>query len=40
MRLGATTGRSRQDRSHTVAVPVKDVYLYPLRRRFRQELCQ
>ena len=40
IRLGATTGRSRQDRSHTVAVPVKDVYLYPLRRRFRQELCR
>jgi len=38
--LGATAGRSRQDRSHTLAVPVKDVYLYPLRRRFRQELCR
>ena len=39
IRLGATTGRSRQDRAHTLAVPVKDVYLYPLRRHFRQELC-
>jgi hypothetical protein len=39
IRLGSTTGRSRQDRSHTLAVPVKDVYLYPLHRRFRQELC-
>ncbi len=38
IRLGATTGRSRQDSSHTLAVPVKDVYLYPLRRRFHQEL--
>ena len=37
---GATTGRSRQDRQHTLAVPIKDVYLYPLRRRFRQELSQ
>ena len=36
---GATTGRSRQDREHTLKVPVKDVYLYPLDRRFRQELC-
>lgn len=33
--VGATRGRSRQDRDHTRAVPVKDVYLYPLRRRSR-----
>jgi len=33
--VGATRGRSRQDRAHTRAVPVKDVYLYPLRRRSR-----
>jgi hypothetical protein len=39
MRLGATTGRSRQDRNHTLQVPVKDVYLYPLQRRYREELC-
>lgn len=38
--LGATTGRSRQDRYYTLRVPVKDVYLYPLRRRFREELCR
>lgn len=38
IRLGATTGRSRQDRKHTLQVPVKDVYLYPLHRRFREEL--
>jgi hypothetical protein len=37
---GATTGRSRQDRSHTLQVPIKDVYVYPLDRRFRQELCR
>jgi hypothetical protein len=36
---GATTGRSRQDRQHTLRVPIKEVYLYPLDRRFRQELC-
>jgi hypothetical protein len=35
---GATAGRSRQDRGHTLQVPVKDVYVYPLRRKFRQEL--
>jgi hypothetical protein len=34
IRLGATTGRSRQDRRHTLQVPVKDVYLYPLDPRF------
>ena len=36
---GQTTGRSRQDRHRTLQVPVKDVYLYPLSRRFRQELA-
>ena len=29
-RLGATTGRSRQDRFTTLRVPIKDVYVYPL----------
>jgi hypothetical protein len=38
IRLGSTTGRSRQDREHTLRVPIKDVYLYPLCRRFRGEV--
>jgi hypothetical protein len=38
IRLGSTTGRSRQDREHALQVPVKDVYIYPLDRRFRREL--
>jgi len=38
LRLGTTAGRSRQDRRHTLRVPVKDVYLYPLVHRFREEL--
>ena len=38
IRIGSTTGRSRQDRSHTLRVPVKDAYVYPLHRRFREEL--
>lgn len=38
IRLGSTTGRSRQDRQHTLQVPVKDVYVYPLYHRFREEL--
>jgi hypothetical protein len=33
--VGSTRGRSRQDRDHTRAVPVKDVYLYALHRRRR-----
>ncbi len=39
LRLGSTTGRSRQDSRHTLRVPVKDVYLYPLDRGFRKELA-
>jgi hypothetical protein len=39
IRQGATTGRSRQDRYTTLKVPVKDVYLYPLRTNFRDALC-
>ncbi len=38
IRLGETAGRSRQDRRYTLRVPVKDVYVYPLRRHFRREL--
>jgi hypothetical protein len=38
IRLGSTTGRSRQDRERTLQVPVKDVYVYPLHRRFHKEL--
>jgi hypothetical protein len=38
IRIGSTTGRSRQDRNHTLRVPVKDVYVYPLHSHFRAEL--
>ena len=38
IRLGATTGRSRQDRYTTLRVPVKDVHVYPLRADFRAVL--
>jgi len=30
--VGQTTGRSREDRCRTLQVPVKDVYVYRLRR--------
>lgn len=35
---GQTTGRGKLDRHHRQNVPVKDVYLYPLHRHFRQSL--
>ncbi len=38
--LGSTRGRSRQDRTHTLQVPVKDVYACPLRADFREELTR
>jgi hypothetical protein len=38
-RVGQTCGRSRHDRNHTVQVPVKDIYLYPLCHDFKERLC-
>jgi hypothetical protein len=40
IRVGQTTGRSRQDRYGLLSVPVKDVYIYPLRKDYRQCLCK
>jgi hypothetical protein len=37
-RVGATTGRTRQDRHSRIRVAVKDIYLYPLGRAFREVL--
>ena len=39
-KVGETAGRSRQDRHHKMRVPVKDIYVYPLRKNFREALCQ
>jgi Domain of unknown function (DUF4338) len=36
--VGATQGRTRQDRNSTLHVPVKDIYVYPLARNFREIL--
>jgi hypothetical protein len=36
--VGHTTGRGKLDRHHRNAVPVKDIYLYPLRRHYRRIL--
>jgi len=34
--VGATTGRTRQDRHWRIEAPVKDIYVYALRRGFRE----
>jgi len=36
--VGETRGRSRNDRSHNIEVPIKDIYLYPLVKTFRRKL--
>jgi len=36
--VGQTKGRSRNDRYATLKVPIKDIYLYPLTKRFRETL--
>lgn len=37
--VGQSCGRSRADRAHRLQVPIKDLYLYPLRADFRRRLC-
>jgi hypothetical protein len=37
--LGQTTGRTRQDREHTLQTPPKTVWVRPLHPRFREALC-
>jgi hypothetical protein len=39
LRVGQTCGRSRHDRDHTLSVPIKDIYLYPLCSDFKERLC-
>ena len=38
--VGQTTGRGKLDVTHQHAVPVKDIWLYPLSRHFRAFLCK
>lgn len=38
--VGQTQGRGKLDRNHERSVPVKDIYVYPLRPDFRELLCQ
>lgn len=37
--VGQSSGRGRGDRTHRAALPIKDIYLYPLRADFRAQLC-
>lgn len=37
--VGQTQGRGKLDRHHRHAAPIKDIYLYPLHKHFRQTLC-
>jgi hypothetical protein len=37
--VGETRGRGRMDRDRTYSAPVKDIYVYPLQRSTRKELC-
>ncbi len=37
--VGQTTGRTRQDRYSRIQAPLKDIYLYPLQRHFREGLA-
>jgi hypothetical protein len=37
--IGQSKGRSRQDRHHSLQVPVKDIYVYPLTTDYKEQLC-
>lgn len=37
--VGLTQGRGRMDRLHRAALPPKQIFLYPLHRRWRRRLC-
>jgi hypothetical protein len=38
--VGQTQGRGKLDRKNRYSLPVKDIFLYPLHKHFRQELCK
>ncbi len=38
--VGQTTGRGKKSTSHRQLIPVKDIWLYPLRKNFAATLCQ
>lgn len=38
--VGQTQGRGRMDRAHQAALSIKDIWLYPLARNWREQLCR
>lgn len=40
IRVGSTTGRGRDGGHHRAILPVKDIYLYPLKNGYQSKLCQ
>jgi Domain of unknown function (DUF4338) len=40
IKVGSTTGRTRQDRDRSMEAAIKDIYLYPVKKSFREELCR
>ncbi len=38
--IGQTTGRGKKSSSHLQLIPVKDIWMYPLRKNFSTVLCQ
>jgi len=38
--LGQTKGRTRNDRFTSIVASIKNIYVYPLNRRFKKSLCQ
>ena len=36
--VGQTQGRGKLDRSHQNAIPIKEIFLYPLQKSFRKDL--
>ncbi len=37
--VGTTVGRGKKSRVHDQIIPIKDIWLYPLRKNFRSVLC-
>lgn len=40
LHVGQTQGRGKLDRENRYALPVKDIFLYPLHKHFKRHLCQ
>jgi len=38
--VGQTKGRGKLDRQNRYALPVKDIFLHPIHKHFRKELCK